>query len=200
VYHQRVGDIAAFVLAGGKSRRMGTDKAFLELGGHTLISLALDLANSVAPTVAIVGDGTKFFPLGRVIEDLYPGQGPLAGIHAALAGSDADLNLLLAVDLPFIERDFLQYLLSEASRGSAVVTLPRTAHGWQPLCAVYRREFGATAERALQKGRNKIDPLFGKIEIRIISEEMSRMNFSEAMFRNLNTPEDWKKAEEEVGG
>jgi molybdenum cofactor guanylyltransferase len=200
VYYQRVGEIAAFVLAGGKSSRMGKDKAFLELGGRTLMSRALDLAGSVTANVAIVGDGTKFFPLGHVIEDLFPGQGPLAGIHAALAGSQADLNLLLAVDLPFIKRDFLEYLLSEASRGRAVVTVPKTAHGWQPLCAVYRRAFVATAEHALRRGENKIDPLFVKMETRIISsEEMSLMNFSQTMFRNLNTPEDWKKAEEEVG-
>jgi len=54
VYHQRVGDLTAFILAGGRSRRMGQDKAFLELGGRTLLSRALDLANAVAPTVRIV--------------------------------------------------------------------------------------------------------------------------------------------------
>jgi molybdopterin-guanine dinucleotide biosynthesis protein A len=184
-YHQPVDNdnIAAFVLAGGKSSRMRKDKAFLELGGRTLLSRALELAGSVAGTVAIVGDGTKFFPLGRVVEDVFPGQGPLAGIHAALSGSDAAFNLMLAVDMPFLERNFLLYLLSEASRGGAIATVPKTAHGWQSLCAVYRREFAATAERALRSGRNKIDPLFAQVETRVVSEqEMLRMNFSESMF------------------
>lgn len=199
VYHQPVGEIAAFVLAGGKSRRMGKDKAFLELGGRTLLSRALELARSVAETVAIVGDGNKFFPLGRVLDDVYPGQGPLAGIHAALAGSDAALNLMLALDIPFIEKDFLRYLLSEASRGSAVVTVPKIGARWQPLCAVYRREFATPAEEALRRGKNKIDPLFAKVETRVIGEEeMARIDFPESMFRNLNTPEDWKKAEEHI--
>jgi molybdopterin-guanine dinucleotide biosynthesis protein A len=199
VYHQRVGDIAAFVLAGGKSSRMGKDKAFLALAGRTLLSRALDLAGSLTQSVAIVGDGTRFFALGRVIEDLYPGQGPLAGIHAALSTSDAPLNLVLAVDLPFIQREFLLYLISEASRSSAICTVPKTGDGWQPLCAVYRRDFAETAERALRDGRNKIDPLFAKVETRAVSsEEMSRMNFPESMFSNLNTPEEWKKAEKAI--
>lgn len=199
MYHQRVGDIAAFVLAGGKSSRMGKDKAFLELAGRTLLSRALDLAGSLTQSVAIVGDGTRFFALGRVIEDLYPGQGPLAGIHAALSTSDAPLNLVLAVDLPFIQREFLLYLISEASRSSAICTVPKTGDGWQPLCAVYRRDFAETAERALRDGRNKIDPLFAKVETRAVSsEEMSRMNFPESMFCNLNTPEEWKKAEKAI--
>ena len=64
VYHQPVGDIAAFVLAGGRSSRMGKDKAFLELGGRTLLSRALELAESLTETVALVGDASKFFPQG----------------------------------------------------------------------------------------------------------------------------------------
>jgi molybdopterin-guanine dinucleotide biosynthesis protein A len=199
VYHQPVGDIAAFVLAGGKSSRMGKDKAFLELGGRSLLSRALALAGSLTETVAIVGDGSKFFPQGRVIDDVYPGQGPLAGIHAALINSDAILNLVLALDIPFIETDFLRYLLSEASRSSAVVTVPKTGDRWQPLCAVYRHEFAATADDALRRGKNKIDPLFAKVETRVVNQdEMLRMNFVVSMFRNLNTVEDWKKAEQEI--
>ncbi len=196
VYHQPVGDIAAFILAGGKSTRMGTDKAFLEMGGRTLLSRALELAGTVAPDVAIVGDGSKFFPLGRVVEDVYPQQGPLGGIHAALASSKSALNLMLAVDMPYVERNFLQYLLSEASRTSAVVTVPRIDPGWQPLCAVYRREFAEVAEDALRRHKNKIDALFSQVETRVVSQdEMARLNFSEAMFRNLNTPEDFEAAQ-----
>jgi molybdopterin-guanine dinucleotide biosynthesis protein A len=201
LYHQPVSDIAAFVLAGGKSTRMGKDKAFLELEGRSLLARALELAGSVSPIVAIVGDGVKFFPMGRVVEDIYPGQGPLAGIHAALLSTESDLNLVLAVDIPFVEKEFLQYLLSEASRGSAVATVPKTAEGWQPLCAVYRREFAETAERALRAGKNKIGALFEQAETRVIGhDELSRMNFSEAMFRNLNTPEDWRMAEGNLRG
>jgi molybdopterin-guanine dinucleotide biosynthesis protein A len=187
--------IAAFILAGGKSSRMGQDKAFLELEGETLLARAMALATTAASEVRLVGDAQKLLPFGRVVEDVFPERGPLGGIHAALANSAADLNLVLAVDLPFVEPRFLAYLLSAASQSGAVVTVPHAAGGWQPLCAVYRREFGPAAERALRKRRNKIDALFSQVETRVIGEEeLARMGFSAEMFRNLNTLEDVERA------
>jgi molybdenum cofactor guanylyltransferase len=195
VYYQRVEPIAAFILAGGKSSRMGQDKAFLELEGETLLARAMELAATVASDVRLVGDPQKLLPFGRVVEDVFPGRGPLGGIHAALTSSTADLNLVLAVDLPFVETRFLAYLLSAASQSGAVVTVPQAVGGWQPLCAVYRREFGAIAERALRKRKNKIDALFAQIETRVVGkDELARMGFSAEMFRNLNTPEDIARA------
>jgi molybdenum cofactor guanylyltransferase len=195
VYYQRVEPIAAFILAGGKSSRMGQDKAFLELEGETLLARAMEFAATVASDVRLVGDPQKLLPFGRVVEDVFPGRGPLGGIHAALTSSTADLNLVLAVDLPFVETRFLAYLLSAASQSGAVVTVPQAAGGWQPLCAVYRREFEAIAERALRKRKNKIDALFAQVETRVIGvEELARMGFSTEMFRNLNTPEDIARA------
>lgn len=198
VYHQVVGEVAAFVLAGGHSSRMGKDKAFLELAGKTLLQRALELAGTVASEVFIVGEVSKFLAIGRVIEDVYPGHGPLGGIHAALLRTPAPLNLVLAVDLPFVQPAFLRYLISVASQNSAVVTVPQAAGGWQPLCAIYRREFLSASERALRKGKNKIDPLFAEVETRAVKEEeLTRMGFARDMFRNLNTPEELERAEEE---
>jgi molybdenum cofactor guanylyltransferase len=196
---QPVQDLTAFVLAGGKSSRMGRDKAFLELGGQTLLEHALILGQSIAHEVVIVGEVTRFMRLGRAIEDVYPGHGPLGGIHAALLSTATALNLILAVDMPLVERDFLLYLVAEATRSGAMVTVPRSRAGWQPLCAVYHRDFGEIAERALQAGKNKIDPLFSRTETRAISQaELVRMGFSETMFRNLNTPDEFARAEKEL--
>ncbi len=200
MYHQRVNDVAAFVLAGGKSSRMGKDrdKAFLDLDGRSLLSRALELAATVSDNVSIVGNGAKYFPFGKTVDDVYPEHGPLGGIHAALTASQSRLNLILAVDLPFLEASFLHYLVSEASRGSALVTVSKSVERWQPLCAVYRREFAAEAEKALRRGRNKIDPLFAQVETRLIDDdELSRMNFSPTMFHNLNSPQDFERAQEE---
>ena len=203
MYHQRVDQatafgVAAFVLAGGKSTRMGQDKAFLELGGCTLLAHALDLAGTVAQDMRIVGDANKFAAFGSVVEDVYHERGPLGGIHAALVSSTTELNLMLAVDLPFLRPEFLQYLILEARRTGAVVTVPRAGGGLQPLCAVYRRAFAEVAERSLRQGRNKIDPLFAEVETRVVSEEdLSLAGFSGEMFRNLNTPEEWEEAKSE---
>ena len=196
MYHQRVADLTAFILAGGQSRRMGQDKAFLELGGRTLLDHALALANAVSPAVRIVAPQEKFLTIARTIEDVFPDRGPLGGIHAALRCTATELNLVLAVDLPFVEADFLTYMITQASQVSAWITLPEAGKGLQPLCAVYRRDFREVAERALNKRKNKIDRLFANVETRVIAEpEIARMGFPVEMFQNLNTPEEFAKAE-----
>lgn len=189
-----VSDLTAFILAGGKSTRMGSDKALLPWREGTLLSHALKLAAVVTPDTRIVGDGKKFGSFGLVIEDIYRDRGPLGGIHAALSGSKAGLNLMLAVDLPLIEPRFLQFMVAQAQNSDAVVTLPRADGGLQPLCGIYRLEFTQPAELALRAGRNKIDAVFANMKTRVIeNEELLRAGFSAAMFRNLNTPEEWKE-------
>jgi molybdopterin-guanine dinucleotide biosynthesis protein A len=190
-----VDDVTAFVLAGGKSTRMGKDKAFLEFKGRILLARALELAVGVTEEVRIVGDPRKFAAFGRAIEDLYRERGPLGGIHAALKSSSTDLNLMLAVDLPFVQPNFLKYLISIARETKALAIVPRASDGLQPLCAVYRREFGQAAEQSLAQGKNKIDALFANVETRIIEpDELSHAGFTSQMFRNLNTPEEFEKA------
>ena len=196
-----MGDLTAFVLAGGKSSRMGSDKAFLELHGRTLLDRALELARGVADCVRIVGPLDKFGSYGAVVEDLYAGRGPLAGIHAALVSSATELNLVFAVDLPFVNRELLTFLVERARASDAVVTVPRIAGGFQPLCAVYRRGFAVPAEAALQAGNNKIDALFSQVATRIIEEpELQEFAFDAALFENLNTPEDLARATRRLVG
>ena len=188
-------DVTAFVLAGGQSTRMGREKAMLELGGSTLLERALQLALTVAAEAMVVGSRGEFERYGRLLEDVYPGQGPLGGIHAALWASPTDLNLILAVDTPFLEARFLEFLVAQARESGAVVTLPRTADGFHPLAAVYRRSFRETAEQALAEGRNKIDALFAQVETRVLEEEeLRRFAFAPAIFENLNTPEELERA------
>jgi molybdopterin-guanine dinucleotide biosynthesis protein A len=187
--------VTAFILAGGKSSRMGSDKAFVQLGDETLLAKALKVARAVTEEVRIVGDAGKFSAFGRVVEDVYRDQGPMGGIHAALTTSSTDFNLILAVDLPFVEANFLRYLLSRARESSAMVTLPRAAQRLQPLCAIYRRAFTAVAEESLRNGKNKIDSLFASVQTCVIEEaDLMRSGFSPAIFRNLNTPDDLEKA------
>jgi molybdopterin-guanine dinucleotide biosynthesis protein A len=182
--------VTAFILAGGKSARMGMDKAFVEFDGRTLLARALDLARSVACDVYIVGSQEKFAPFAPVVEDVFRDCGPLGGIHAALRASLTELNVMLAVDAPFVSSAFLQYLISHArSTPEAAVVVPRGDQGWQPLCAIYRREFADAAENALRAGRNRIDRLFDMVRTRVIEEEeWEGAGFSFALFRNLNTP------------
>ncbi len=190
--------LSAFILAGGRSTRMGADKAFLALNGRAMLQRVLDSARSVTPNVHIVGDLAKFSPFAPTIADIFPGCGPLAGIHAALRSTDTDLNLILAVDLPFVPPALLQFLTTQADASPASTAIvPRTAHGWQPLCALYRRSFADLAESALRAGHYKIDALFPTTQVRAIDEdELQSAGFSPQLFRNLNTPQDLAAAHE----
>jgi molybdopterin-guanine dinucleotide biosynthesis protein A len=188
-------DVAAFVLAGGKSTRMGSDKAFVMLEGRTLLARALELARTVSDNVRIVGSAEKFAAFAPVVEDVFRECGPLGGIHAALRASSAELNLMLAVDVPFVPTALLRYLVERARSSDAIATVPRAGGGWQPLCAVYRREFGEGAEKALQGGRYKIDALFAGANVQAIGEEeLGRTGFAAGMFCNLNTKEELEAA------
>ncbi|MGO9084007.1 MAG: molybdenum cofactor guanylyltransferase [Candidatus Sulfotelmatobacter sp.] len=192
-------DVAAFILAGGKSTRMGTDKAFLALDGRTLLARALDLARSVTPDVRIVGPAATFTVFAPVVEDVFPECGPLGGIHAALRASRAELNLILAVDNPFVPPALFPFLITRARASAATVTVARAGGGWQPLCAVYRREFADAAEKSLREGRYKIDALFDQVQTAVIAEdELEAAGFSPSIFRNLNTREELAAAAEPV--
>ncbi len=183
--------ITGFVLAGGRSLRMGSDKAFVRLEGRALLDRALETLRAVAAELAVVGARERFGSFGRVVEDVYPDRGPLGGIHAALQVSATDLNLVLAVDLPYVSSEFLGYLVEQARASTALVTLPRTSDGWQPLCAVYRKGFAEVAEAALREGRNGVHELVENSAPRVIDEEeLERVEFMVEMFRNVNTPED----------
>ena len=95
---------------------------------------------------------------------------------------------------------FLRFLVQSAGDSGAVVTVPRSPGGWQPLCAVYRKEFAGPAGQALASGHNRIDSLFSMVSLRVIDEaELHSLAFDPAMFDNLNTPQDWERARERNG-
>jgi molybdopterin-guanine dinucleotide biosynthesis protein A len=176
---------------------MGADKAFLKFQNATLLERAVGISRSVCGNVFVCGPREKFGP--EAIEDAFPDCGPLGGIHAALKSSPSDWNLILAVDLPFVTADFLRYLLRPAEAGEGglpLAVVPRAAGGWQPLCALYRRQFAEAAEKALQLKRYKIDRLFAEVPVRAVEEaEILQAGFSVKMFDNLNTREEFELAQ-----
>lgn len=186
---------AAYLIAGGKSTRMGENKAFIDFRGQALLDHALTTLRAACSSVTIVGDLETFANYAPVISDLFPGCGPLGGIHAALTHSSAELNLMLAVDMPFVSAELLSFLVGKAEASSAIVTVPQTSRGLQPLCAVYRRAFAAVAEQALIAGTYKVDAAFAGLPIHVIADqESAAAGFSEKDFFNVNTPEDRRAA------
>ena len=186
-----------FVIAGGKSSRMGANKAFLDFHRQTLLDRALAALTEACGNATIVGDPEAFANFGPVVADVFAGCGPLGGIHSALLHSSADLNLMLAVDMPFVSPELLRFILREAEITDAIVTVPRTGRGLQPLCAVYRRDFVSTAEQALKAGNYKIDATFALVTLRVVDEaELAAAGFSEKNFFNVNAPEDRHTADD----
>jgi len=170
---------------------MGSDKAFLELAGQTLLNRALAALRGACGSVTIVGDPAIFANYAPTVADVFAGCGPLAGIHSALTHSSAELNLMLAVDLPLVSTELLSFLFAAAQTNHATVTVPRTARGWQPLCAVYRCAFLPVAELALRDGKYKIDAAFSAVSTHAITTaELVAAGFSEHSFFNVNTPQD----------
>jgi molybdopterin-guanine dinucleotide biosynthesis protein A len=191
-------DVSAFVLAGGQSRRMGHDKALLTLGGETLLERALRLAHQVAPRVAILGPRERYATTEEwIIEDEFPGCGPLAGIHAALQATDTDLNVILAVDMPFVPADFLAYLIERAqSSPHAQVVVPRVGGIVQGTCFACRRAFRSACEQRLRLGFYRVEEAIEFVRPEHIEEEEIRARgFGPDIFRNLNIPEDFTGAQ-----
>ena len=183
-------DRAAWILVGGRSSRMGSDKARADSDGRALALRVADKAAAVCGTVSLVGSPAIYGDLGLpVIADRLPGQGPLAGIDAALMASAADLNLIIACDMPALDENLLEQLLM--ADGDCAV--PRHDDGKiEPLCAVYRRRCLPVVREALESGVRKVTDALRLLEDRGLAIRYIRVS-SPASFANLNTPEDWRR-------
>jgi molybdopterin-guanine dinucleotide biosynthesis protein A len=184
---------AGFVLAGGRSTRMGQDKALLKLGGELLVARAVRKLSKVCAEVAIAGGGENLTQFGRVIADEGAGRGPLGGIVAALEQSSFEWNLFLAVDAPFVPASVLKALLFEAAGCRGVCVMARTQGVIQPLCAVYSSHALGVLRQELAAGRGKV--------VRAIEAAgpVKLVDFDDASwFSNLNTPEEFAEAEKHL--
>lgn len=194
---KRFDNLTGFVLAGGRSRRMGQPKRDLLLAGEPMISRQLRLLRSLCGGVGVVG-GPK--PPSRASHffcaDEWPGRGPLGGIFSGLARTRTEYNLFVGCDMPFLTPLFLRYISERALAGRADVTAPESNdRRVQPLCAVYRRRARVAIRMSLMRGENKTSGFYGRVCCSIIRwPELSRAGFRPEVFANINTPEDYAAA------
>lgn len=197
----------AFVLAGGLSTRMGRDKALLELDGRPLIEYALAKLRAVGFSPRIIGSRPDLARFAPVIADNYSQMGPLGGIEAALTASDAEQNLFLAVDLPWLPVDFLSWMTGRAKCTEALATIPRFQGLPQPLCAIYGRAMLPHVKLALAQGDAKVMRAVERaatatglrIDAFDVESVAAARSWSQRIplhrwFLNLNTPADLKNA------
>jgi molybdopterin-guanine dinucleotide biosynthesis protein A len=130
---------AGFVLAGGRSSRMGTDKALAQLAGQPLIQIALEIMAAAGLSARIAGSRTNLATYAQEIPDTSLDSGPLSGIHAALSVSAAELNLFLPVDLPLMPASLLACLLQRAALTGQPVTATRLSGRLEPFPVVLHR-------------------------------------------------------------
>jgi molybdopterin-guanine dinucleotide biosynthesis protein A len=199
-----------FVLAGGRSTRMGQDKALLSLAGRSLLEIALDklriLPLAAAPRIVAVRSDLSSH--AAVIADLHPGCGPLSGIEAALAATARPLNVFLPVDIPLLPAHFLLWMLQRAETTGAVMTVPRMNGRPQPLCAVYHRDLLGHITASLRAGDYKVMQVVTEaarahssfhpidiFDVELVSSVNSELLALSPLpphrwFHNCNTPED----------
>ena len=201
---KRYDQVSAFILTGGASSRMGKAKGLLEFGGEPLI---LRIARTIEPlvsSVTAVGPSERYAALGlQLIEDQQFGiagergksPGPLAGIASALSASRTDWNLILACDLPYLSREWLDWLLARTTVSNGQIIMPRTEGGPEPLAAVYRRECAEPIIAALQRGVRKVTDATAQLRTDFVAErEWHHIDPDGRLLRNMNTPEDYEEA------
>lgn len=197
----KVPEVAAYLLAGGASRRMGADKALLELGGVPMVVRTARLVAPLVAAVIVVGPPERFAPLGlAAIADRQPGLGPLGGIATALAHTHCDWNLVLACDLPYLTAAWLAHLIARARDSAADALLPHTeAAGMllpEPLCAIYHRRCRAAMDAALERGVRKVTDGLAGLRIETVPPaEWKAFASSGRLFKNMNSPEDFRQVE-----
>lgn len=178
---------AGFVLVGGRSRRMGRDKALLPYSGSVLAGFVARTVEAAAGSVKLVGTPERYGHLGvETIADLRPDAGPLGGIEAALTATTAEWNLVVACDMPGAPVRILRELLDAAERSGADCVVPLDSGGRpQPLCAVYHRRCRSAVTHALDQGRRAVRDLLPRLR------RVSWMADTDRWLENLNTPRDW---------
>jgi len=192
-------DIEAFILTGGQSRRMGTDKSRLLLDGESFVDRIARALAAPKLSVRVVGNNTTATPrIGLpIVPDVFPEWGALGGVHAALAACSADWALIVACDFPFVTSELFTRLASITTDFDAVAPIQSDGIP-QPLCALYRvAPCVIRAEQIIKTGERKPVALLQSVHTRWVSfDELRDLAGADRFFDNINTPADYARVSE----
>jgi molybdenum cofactor guanylyltransferase len=193
--------VAGYILAGGGSTRFGRDKALVEVGGLPMIARMIELLQSVTRQVKIVAVPSKYDAFGaEIVEDRWPGEGPLGGIITALedaaqSASRLEWNLVVSCDMPFLTRDWLQFLANRAAKSSVQVVFPHSASGPEPLCACWQTSAAARLRSGFERGVRKVTEGIALLRAEVLDEQdWKRFDSAGRLFWNMNTAADFEEA------
>jgi molybdopterin-guanine dinucleotide biosynthesis protein A len=174
---------------------MGTDKAWLELGGRAMIEHVIAALVPVTSSVAIIANDPRYARLGfHVFADTNAGVGPLEAIRTALVNSTSPRVVLVGCDLPFVTSELFSFMLD--LKGEQHVVVPLSRDGLiEPLCAVYSTEALALVTELIARGERKVSRLFDGLPTRFVAyDEISHLRGAAMFFENVNTREEYVRA------
>jgi molybdopterin-guanine dinucleotide biosynthesis protein A len=191
-------DLTTVIMAGGKSSRMGTDKSFVPLLGKPMIEHVIDsVAELGRELILITNKPDEYAYLNLpMYGDLYPDQGPLGGFHSALYHAATPYILVVACDMPWLNRPLLEYMIS--LRETADIIVPRWDKYPEPLHAVYSQRCLQPITENLETGLLKLTAFFGKVTVHYLEKEtIARFDPTGQSFVNVNTPEELLNAQQQ---
>ena len=190
--------MAAIILAGGQSRRFGSDKALVPIGGVPLIERVMDAAEAACPCVFIIANEpekyVRYKSRAEILRDEIPDQGPLGGLYTGLLASPDIDNILLPCDAPFISPDLIRLVLDNLSDSDAVV--PRYGGRDHTALAGYSETCLAAVEKSLSAGRLRLVDFFDFVQVKYLDDDtIDKTDPGGHSFINVNTREDAERAE-----
>ena len=187
-------DILGLVLAGGGSRRMGRDKALLPWTGATLVDRAVDVLGEVFGEVVVAGPRGVARAGVETIPDLYPGRGPLAGLHAGLDRAGGKAVFVLACDLPFVPAALARHLVAVAGERAGGAWVVAGPDGTQPLCGLYSAACREVAARRLRADELSMRGLLRAVGATAVPLTPELPFHRPELLLNLNRPHDLELA------
>lgn len=184
----------AIILAGGQSRRMGRDKAYVEIAGEPQIVRLVEALRPVFGGIIISANAPCPYrwPRVKVVPDIFPGCGPLAGIYSGLQASGSFYNFVVACDMPCVNTDLVGYMYS-LRRGFDIV-VPYLKKGPEPLFAVYAKSCLGAIEEMLVLGERRVQRFLERVKTRrMVENEISRFGSPDDLFANMNTLRDVRR-------
>ena len=190
--------MTSIILAGGKSSRLGGNKALQAIGGKSLIQWVIDRVAILSTEIIIATARGESVPCSsaariRTVADIYPGKGPLVGIHSGLVASSSSRAIVVGCDTPFLSARLLEYMAQTSATFDVVV--PRIRDKVEPLCAVYSKNCVAPIRELIDQDEHKIVELFRMVRVRYIEEdEIDSFDPDHLSFFNINSQADLERA------
>jgi molybdopterin-guanine dinucleotide biosynthesis protein A len=183
-------NLSGYILAGGKSSRMGSDKALLLVQDESMMNRMIRLLEPFCKTIAISGEKTGYNEFKvEIVPDLYTDCGPISGIISSLKHSSTEWNLLISVDVPFMNEAFIQYMIFHIGHYDCII--PEHDGRFEPLMGLYNRQIIPVVEEMISQGDYKLMRLLSKLKVRYVNCN-SLIKQYPRLFVNINLPGDYQ--------